>query len=111
MCNSCAAVVEANRRRTLNVAMRTAANGACRVKHVQSRYGHAHEIPIEAYREAGVAWKRSDYVTEQDVAAASNAWDARSIAHDIDTQWGSMPGGGAYSDSNSYYGSGAYDYW
>ena len=43
--------------------------------------------------------------------AASDAWDARGIAHDIDTQWGSMPGGGAYSDSNHYYGEGEYDYY
>jgi len=38
--------------------------------------------------------------------AASDAWDARGIAHDIDTQWGSMPGGGAYTESNHYYGEG-----
>ena len=38
--------------------------------------------------------------------AASDASDARGIAHDIDTQWGSMPGGGAYTDSNHYYGEG-----
>ena len=53
--------------------------------------------------EAGVAKSRNDFVTEQDVQAASNTWDAMGIAHDIDTQWGDMPWGGAYSDSNHYW--------
>lgn len=59
-----------------------ACSGACRVKDVQRRYGHCCEIPLEAYREAGVAYSWDDYVTKRDVEAASNAWDARSIAHD-----------------------------
>lgn len=37
---------------------------------------------------------RSSTVTVEDVEAASNAWDARSIAHDIDTQWGRCHGEG-----------------
>ena len=85
--------------------------GACRVKDVQRRYGHLCEIPLEAYGEAGVASSWNDYVTESDVEWASRSWDARSIAHDIDTQWGAMPHGGAYSDSNYYYGPGEYDYY
>lgn len=85
--------------------------GACCVKDVQRCYGHSCEIPIQAYCEAGVAFSWNDYVTERDVEAASNAWDARSIAHEIDTQWGEMPLGGAYSDSNYYYGPGEYDYY
>ena len=74
---------------------------------------HLCEIPIQAYlcREAGVSSRLNDYVTEEDVDRASNAWDARSIAHEIDTQWGTMPYGGAYSDSNDYYGPGEYDYY
>ena len=91
--------------------MRTAANGACRVKDVQVRYSHMCEIPLAAYIDAGVASRRNDFVTAQDVEAASNAWDARSVAHDIDTQWGDMPRGGAYSDSNDYYGPGEYDFY
>lgn len=81
------------------------------MKDVQRRYGHLCEIPLAAYCEAGVAYSLNDYVTERDVEAASSAWDARSIAHDIDTQWGTMPGGGAYSDSNDYYGPGEFDYY
>ena len=46
----------------------------------------------------------------QQPKAASDAWDARSIAHDIDTQWGAMPWGGAYKDSNEYWGPGEYDF-
>ena len=53
--------------------------------------------------EAGVAKSRNDFVTEQDVKRASSTWDAMGIAHDIDTQWGDMPWGGAYSDSNHYW--------
>ena len=86
-------------------------SGACRVRDVQQRYGHLCEIPIQAYQEAEVAHGWDDYVTAEDVQRASDAWDARSILHDIDTQWGAMPRGGAYSDSNYYYGPGEYDYY
>jgi hypothetical protein len=85
--------------------------GTCRVREVQRRYGYLCEIPLRAYQDAGIAENVSDYVTAQDVDRASDAWDARGIAHDIDTQWGSMPNDGAYSDSNDYYGSGEYDYY
>lgn len=94
-----------------NIAARTVARGACRVRDVKKRYGHLCEIPLQAYQEAGVAEGRNDLVTEADVQAASDAWDARSILHEIDTQWGDMPGGGAYKDSNHYYGPGEYDYY
>ncbi len=89
---------------------RSAASGACRVKDVFKTYHHTCEIPLQAYIEAGVAHSRNAWVTRQDVQAASDAWDARSILHDIDTQWGSMPLGGAYKDSNHYFGPGEYDY-
>ena len=71
------------------------------------------EIPLEAYCDAGVDVYagRDTYVTEAEIERASNAWDARGLAHDIDTQWGSMPGGGAYSDSNHYFGPGEYDFY
>ena len=98
------------KRKRENEENRTAARGACRVKEVKARYGHMCEIPIQAYREAGVAHSRNDYVTDQDVQAASDAWDARSVAHAIDTQWGAMPMGGAYKDSNHYWGPGEYDF-
>jgi hypothetical protein len=74
-------------------------------------YGHVCEIPLQAYAEAGVAFSWNDMVTAEDVEAASDAWDARSIAHAIDTQWGDMPWGGAYKDSNRYWGPGEYDYY
>ena len=82
-----------------------------RVRDVQKHYGHLYEIPLQAYREADVAYSRSDYVTAEDVQLASDAWDARSLAHDIDTQWGEMPWGGAYKDSNHYYDPGEYDFY
>jgi hypothetical protein len=91
--------------------MRCSSGGACRVKDVKNVYDHLCEIPIQAYREAGVASSWNDYVTERDVEMASSSWDARSIAHEIDTQWGDMPGGGAYSDSNYYFGPGEYDFY
>ena len=83
----------------------------CQVKHVQKQYGHLYEIPLEAYAEADVASNWTDWVSEEDVQRASDSWDARSIAHEIDTQWGSMPWGGAYSDSNEYFGPGMYDFY
>jgi hypothetical protein len=78
---------------------------------VQKHYGHKCEIPLQAYVDAGVADSSNDWVTEQEVEAASGAWDARSIAHEIDTQWGDMPRGAAYKDSNHYYGPGEYDFY
>jgi hypothetical protein len=86
-------------------------NGLVRVRDVQRRYGHKCEIPLEAYIEADVAYSWSDFVSREDVQAASDAWDARSVAHEIDTQWGEMPWGGAYKDSNHYWGPGEYDYY
>lgn len=71
------------------------------------------EIPIEAYRDAGVniSHGRASMVTVDDVDAASHAWDMRGLLHDIDTQWGMIPGGGAYGESDNYYGPGEYDFY
>jgi hypothetical protein len=41
--------------------------------------------------------------------AALDYWDAKGILKDIDTQWGAIPGGGAYKESDFYYGPGEYD--
>jgi hypothetical protein len=79
---------------------------------VATIHNHTCEIPFQAYVEAGVnVNSRSSTVTVEDVEAASDAWDARSVAHDIDTQWGAMPWGGAYKDSEDYYGAGEYDFY
>ena len=91
-CNSClrADGVEERQRvytQRMNETDRTRAGGACKVKEVQARYGHICEIPLQAYIEADVAHDMNDFVTAEDVKAASNAWDA----HEIDTQWGSKP--------------------
>ena len=82
-----------------------------RVRDVPKKFGHAYEIPMQAYIEAGVATSRNDFVTKEDVERASDEWDARGIAHDIDTQWGMIPEGGAYKDSNRYFGPGDYDFY
>lgn len=111
LCAQCSRENNRKRKERENEVRRCPEHGACKVKDVKKKYGHLCEIPIQAYREAGVASNRNDYVTEEDVGRASNAWDARSIAHDIDTQWGTMPWGGAYSDSNHYYGPGEYDFY
>jgi len=50
-------------------------------------------------------------VTPEQVEDASDQFDAAGIAHDIDTQWGAMPWGGAYKESNHFYGPGVYDYY
>jgi hypothetical protein len=76
------------------------------VRSVHATYKNCLEIPRQAYSEAGVLLPRGEasLVTAEDVRAASDAWDARGILHDIDTQWGLIPGGGAYKDSDFYYG-------
>ncbi|KAG6888585.1 hypothetical protein C0995_007267 [Termitomyces sp. Mi166 len=35
--------------------------------------------------------------------------DLRGLLYDIDTQWGLLPGGGAYKESNHYFGCGIDD--
>jgi len=37
--------------------------------------------------------------------------DAAHLLWEIDTQWGMIPGGGAYKESNHYYGPGIHDYY
>ena len=69
-------------------------------------------IRYEAFGEADVYFdSENDLVTPEEIQRASNAWDARSIAYEIDTQWGSMPRGGAYKDSNYYYGDDEYAFY
>jgi hypothetical protein len=76
-------------------------------------HNDVHKIPLKAYEKAGVSLPcgRASMVMTRDVDAAFDAWDARGILHDIDMQWGLIPGGGAYSDSNFYYGPGRYDFY
>eukprot|EP00775_Hariotina_reticulata_P009997 gene9997-biopygen11968 len=93
-----------------SLATEAARSRRVRVRDVQRHFGHLCQIPLEAYIEADVAHSWNDFVSEEDVMRASDAWDARSICYDIDTQWGDMPWGGAYSDSNHYYGPGMYDF-
>ncbi|KAF8066513.1 hypothetical protein FPV67DRAFT_1190770 [Lyophyllum atratum] len=37
--------------------------------------------------------------------------DGLALLRDIDTQWGLLPGGGAYKESNHYFGPGIHDYY
>jgi hypothetical protein len=85
-----------------NNARRNPKSGACRVKDVAKVYGHKCEIPLRCYQAVGVANSRNDFVTAEDVEQASRQWDGEGILYDIDTQWGAMPWGGAYSDSMQY---------
>jgi hypothetical protein len=114
LCNACARSAaegaEIQRLERENEESRTPARGACRVRDVKKRYGHTCEIPLHCYQIVGVASRLSDYVTEADVEAASNYWDGEGALYDIDTQWGSMPYGGAYSDSRHYPGNPGDDY-
>ena len=83
------------------------------IKDVQAVYNHKAEIPLEAYRDACLDIRRgwNTLVTPEDVQEASDAWDARGVLHDIDTQWGMLPQGGAYKESNHYWGPGEYDFY
>ncbi|ESK87666.1 hypothetical protein Moror_1888 [Moniliophthora roreri MCA 2997] len=80
------------------------------IRDVEKVYGYG--FPLEAYRDAGLYNARHQtLVTPEDVEKASDAYDARGILHDVDTQWGLIPGGGAYKESNFYYGSDQYDFY
>jgi hypothetical protein len=77
------------------------------VRAVAEVHGHVCEIPLEAY---GPHVRRGSMVTPEDVERASDKWDAMGIAHDIDTQWGSIPHGGAYKESDFFYGDDPFDF-
>lgn len=76
-------------------------------------YGRGSHIPLDAYEEEGVDTRsgREALVTPGDVERAEEEWDMRAVLHDIDTQWGMLPEGGAYKESNRYFGPGAYDFY
>jgi len=74
---------------------------------VKKRYGHMCEIPLEAYRESGVAGSPNDFVTANDVWATSTSF---AVAYDVNTQWNIMSYGGDYNDSNQYMRPGCYDF-
>jgi hypothetical protein len=60
------------------------------------------------YRRAGVKVTkgRETMVTVYEYEAASDAADAddaEGLLYDIDTQWGALPNGGAYKESDHYF--------
>lgn len=69
------------------------ANRGVRVADVFRVKRHVCEIPLEAYQRAGVAERRTDYVTDEEIELASNIYDAMCLMDDVDTQWGNMPDG------------------
>jgi hypothetical protein len=68
-------------------------------------------LPLQAYRAAGVADSWNDFVSREEAEEAYDTHEVYGLAQDIDTQWGDIPGGGAYSDSNHFYGPGRYDFY
>ena len=68
-------------------------NCGVRVKDVFRVKGHACEIPLEAYRRAGVAERETDYVSDAQIEKASAMYDGMGVADDVNTQWGNVPGG------------------
>jgi hypothetical protein len=82
--------------------------GLVRVKDVHKHFDI--HLPLQAYRAAGVADSWNDFVSKEEAEEAYDTHEAYGLAQDIDTQWGSIPGGGAYSDSNHFHGPGRYDY-
>ncbi len=78
-----------------------------KIKDVAQVHGHVCEIPLNAYRRGNA----NSLVTPEDVEEASDHWEGIGILHDIDTQWGMIPGGGAYKESNHYYGPGEWDFY
>lgn len=73
---------------------------------VRRVYGHQVEIPLQAYRAR--SWNQK--VTPEQVDYASEHFDGMGALHDIDTAFGLLPGGGAYKESNHYYGPGLLDF-
>ncbi|RPD58923.1 hypothetical protein L227DRAFT_576565, partial [Lentinus tigrinus ALCF2SS1-6] len=63
------------------------------IRDVQRVYQHGCEIPYRLYLMRG--GKSTSMVTAQQVREASDRWDAESVLEDIDTQWGTLPNGGA----------------
>ena len=73
-------------------------NGKARIaiRDVKQVYDNLYDIPLRVYETIGVQRARpSSMVTPAQVRAASDQWDGEGILEDIDTQWGSLPQGGA----------------
>ncbi|KAF9020090.1 hypothetical protein BDZ89DRAFT_279219 [Hymenopellis radicata] len=69
------------------------------IRDVKTVYGHILDIPLDAYRKAGVRDAHlGSMVTRHQIERASDIWNAQRILDDIDTQWEMIPGGGAHSD-------------
>ena len=88
-------------------------NGAVRIRiaDVRTVYNHTPSLTLGDFRRAGI---RADQgvdtlATSSQVRRALNRRhqldeddDARSVLYDIDTQWGLLPHGGAYKESERY---------
>ena len=77
------------------------------IREVGQAHGHVCEIPSHCYRAADAyikPWKDANtLVTVEHMEMASNQFDGEGLLYDIDTQWGLLPHGGAYEDSEQYY--------
>lgn len=77
------------------------------IREVAEVHGHVCEIPSHCYSAAGAyvkPWKGANtLVTVEHIERASDQFDGEGLLYDIDTQWGHLPHGGAYGDSEEYY--------
>jgi len=89
--------------------LRDQAKHLCGVKHAKVVAGDTWALPIVKKKNVGTGtaprfaqkastWQRG-HTSDPDFTQD----DARDILYDIDTQWGIMPQGGAYKESDHYY--------
>lgn len=52
------------------------------------------QVPLEVYTylHPGKNYTNDSWVTAKEVHDAEDRWEAMQLAHDIDTQWGNVPG-------------------
>ena len=78
-----------------------------KIKDVAKLHKHVCEIPAHCYEVTGAyrgQWRGwHTFVSKRDIERASDQWDGEGVIEDIDTAFGLLPHGGAYSDSFDYY--------
>lgn len=94
-----AVVLEGYLSHRAQTAIRKHPNGQLKIKikDVMTVYNHREELPLDLWRRAGIRTPKGvdTLVTPAAVQAAVNQDDGESVLEDIDTQWGTIPEGGA----------------
>lgn len=86
-------------------------NRRIKVCDIPQVYKNATDLPAQSWSDAFIALPQGydTLITPEEYELASDAYNARDLVYNIDTQWGAVPLDGSYLDSTQWYGPGVYD--